>query len=243
MAYAFFMYRKDKILKEEAEKRLAAIKEFSDLGSGFKIALRDLEMRGAGNMLGKSQHGHMEAVGYDLYCKMLSNALKAEKGDKDVPTHSTEVDINIDAYIPPSYISDEVHKLDIYKRISEIKNDDEYEAMLEELVDRFGEIPASVTNLMYIARLKYNALRSYVTKIWRKDNEIRIRMYNKAKLDPKGIPDLIEKYYPVITFSANPKNPEFVYNIKEDHVSRDVEMCDSILAFLEDLQKIRDGLN
>ena len=241
MAYAFFMYKKDRILKEDAEKRLSAIKEFSDLGSGFKIALRDLEMRGAGNMLGKSQHGHMEAVGYDLYCKMLSNALKAEKGDKNVLSHSTEIDIDIDAYIPITYISDEVHKLDIYKRISEIKNDDEYDAMLEELLDRFGEIPKPVMNLMYIARLKINALRSYVTKIWRKDKEIRIRLYNKAKLNPKGIPDLIEKYYPVITFAANSSNPEFVYNLKADKVSSSKDMCDMILSFLQDLQTIREG--
>jgi len=240
MAYAFFMYKKDKILKEEAEKRLAAIKEFSDLGSGFKIALRDLEMRGAGNILGKSQHGHMEAVGYDLYCKMLNNALKLEKGDKDIPAHSTEIDINIDAYIPPKYISDEVHKLDIYKRISEIKNDDEYDAMLEELLDRFGEIPKPVMNLMNIARLKYNALRSCVTKISRSDNEIRIRMYNKARFNPEGIIDLVERRHPVITFSANPKNPEFTYNIKADNVKSPEEMCDTLLDFLQDLQKIRE---
>ena len=147
-AYAFLLYRRDKMLKEVAEKRLAAIKEFTDLGSGFKIAMRDLEIRGAGNLLGAEQHGHMEAVGYDLYCKMLNEAVKTVKGEPHEEYFDTTLDINVDAYIPATYISNEFQKLDIYKRIAGIENEEESDEMLEELIDRFGDPPKSVENLL-----------------------------------------------------------------------------------------------
>ena len=137
------MYRRDKMLKEIAEKRLAAIKEYTDLGSGFKIAMRDLEIRGAGNLLGAQQSGHMEAVGYDLYCKMLNEAVKQEKGIGVEESFDTTVDVEMDAFIPPSYIPNETQKLDIYKRIAAIENDSESDEMLDELTDRFGDPPKS----------------------------------------------------------------------------------------------------
>ena len=118
MAYAFLLYKRDKLLREVAEKRLSAIREFTDLGSGFKIAMRDLEIRGAGNLLGAEQHGHMEAVGYDLYCKMLNEAVKQLKGEIEEEPYTTTVDLNVDAFIPASYIANEYQKLDIYKRIA-----------------------------------------------------------------------------------------------------------------------------
>ena len=114
MAYAFLLYKRDKLLREVAEKRLSAIREFTDLGSGFKIAMRDLEIRGAGNLLGAEQHGHMEAVGYDLYCKMLNEAVKQLKGEIEEEPYTTTVDLNVDAFIPVSYIPNEYQKLDIY---------------------------------------------------------------------------------------------------------------------------------
>ncbi len=143
-AYAFLMYRRNKMLKEIAEKRLAAIREFTELGSGFKIAMRDLELRGAGNLLGSEQHGHMEAVGYDLYCKLLNESVKEVQGISTVKEdYNTEIDLDIDAFIPERYIRNEMQKLDIYKRISGIQNEEEYDDMLEELMDRFGELPRS----------------------------------------------------------------------------------------------------
>ena len=131
------MYRANTVLRETAEKRLAAIREYTDLGSGFKIAMRDLELRGAGNLLGAQQHGHMNAVGYDLYCKMLNEAVKEAKGIHTMEDFETAIDLNMDAFIPDTYISNEFQKLDIYKRIAVIENQADYDDMLEELLDRF----------------------------------------------------------------------------------------------------------
>lgn len=137
-SYAFLMYRRNKMLKEVAEKRLHAIREFTEMGSGFKIAMRDLEIRGAGNLLGAEQSGHMESVGYDLYCKMLAEAVQEAKGIAPAEAFETTIDLNVSAYIPDSYISNESLKLDTYKRIAAIENKEEYEDMTEELTDRFG---------------------------------------------------------------------------------------------------------
>lgn len=136
-AYAFLMYKRDKMLKEVAEKRLAAIKEFTDLGSGFKIAMRDLEIRGAGNLLGQEQHGHMAAVGYDLYCKMLGEAVKKEKGGMVEEHFDTTIDLDIDAYLPETYVVSEEQRLDLYKRIALIDSEEGRDEMLDELIDRF----------------------------------------------------------------------------------------------------------
>ena len=125
-----------------AEKRLSAIREFSDLGSGFKIAMKDLEIRGAGNVLGKSQHGHMAAVGYDLYCKMLNQAVNDLKGIKNEYDFETTVDMEVDAYIPATYIKSEYQKLDIYKRIAALETREELSDMRDELADRYGSIPS-----------------------------------------------------------------------------------------------------
>ena len=194
-AYAFLMYKRDKILKEEAEKRLQAIREFTELGSGIKIAMRDLEIRGAGNVLGAEQHGHMEAVGYDLYCKLLNQAVRALKGQQtEEESFETVVECDVSAYIPSSYIKNEYQKLDIYKRISGIENEEEYLDMQDELLDRFGDIPKAVENLLKVAALKAVAHRAYVTEVKVNRQEVRLSMYPKAKLNTSGIPPLIEKY-------------------------------------------------
>ena len=194
-SYAFLMYKRDKLLREEAEKRLQAIREFTELGSGIKIAMRDLEIRGAGNVLGAEQHGHMEAVGYDLYCKMLNQAVLALKGETlEEDSYDTVVECDIDAYIPGRYIKNEYQKLDIYKRISAIETEEEYMDMQDELMDRFGDIPRSVENLLKIASIRALAHQAYVTEVVINRQEVRLTMYQKAKLQVEKIPDMVRSY-------------------------------------------------
>lgn len=210
-SYAFLMYKQNKMLKEIAEKRLHAIREFTELGSGFKIAMRDLEIRGAGNLLGAQQSGHMEAVGYDLYCKMLNEAVKELKNeDTAVPKFETAIDIDIDAYIPPRYIASEFQKLDIYKRIASLENEEECDEMLEELIDRFGEPPRSVTNLLAVAQIKALAASVFVTEISQKGDTIKLVLFERAEINPANIPRLLEKYRNTLKFTVD-TNPYFVY--------------------------------
>ena len=196
-SYAFFMYKRDKVLKEEAEKRLQAIREFTELGSGIKIAMRDLEIRGAGNVLGAEQHGHMEAVGYDLYCKLLNQAVLALKGkacQEESMEFETVVECDIDAYIPAYYIKNEYLKLDIYKRISAIENEEEEMDMQDELIDRFGNIPRAVQNLLTVASIKAMAHRVYITEVVINRQEFRMTVFPKAKLDPNALIQLVNEY-------------------------------------------------
>jgi transcription-repair coupling factor (superfamily II helicase) len=194
-AYAFMMYRRDKQLKENAEKRLEAIKEFTELGSGIKIAMRDLEIRGAGNLLGAEQSGHMAAVGYELYCKLLNTAIKNLKpGELEVEYYQTSIDLEMDAFIPSSYIKNELQKLDMYKRIASIENENMRMDLEEEMVDRFGDPPAPVINLLNIALTKAEAHDAFVTSVTQKGNVVELKMYEKAGLDVTRIPELLKKY-------------------------------------------------
>ena len=229
-SYAFLMYRPNMVLRETAEKRLAAIREYTDLGSGFKIAMRDLELRGAGNLLGAQQHGHMNAVGYDLYCKMLSEAVKEAKGIHTMEDFETSVDLNIDAFIPDTYISNEFQKLDIYKRIAGIENQSDYDDMLEELLDRFGEPTKAVLNLLAIAKMKAIAHQAYVTEIKQTGKEIKITLYEKAKINPAGIPALMDKYRRRLQFKTD-KEPKFIFLPQG-------KVVEALTEFAEELQKL-----
>ena len=231
-AYAFLMYRQNMMLKETAEKRLSAIREYTDLGSGFKIAMRDLELRGAGNLLGAEQHGHMNAVGYDLYCKMLSEAVKEAKGIHTMEDFETTIDLNMDAFIPDSYISNEYQKLDIYKRIAGIETQQDYDDMLEELLDRFGEMPKAVLNLLAIARMKALAHRAYVTEIKQTGADMRITLYEEAQLDPAGIPAILAKYRRGLQFKAD-QEPKFLLT----PVGNTLE---ALTDFLKELEKLAE---
>ena len=231
-AYAFLMYRRNMMLKETAEKRLSAIREYTDLGSGFKIAMRDLELRGAGNLLGAEQHGHMNAVGYDLYCKMLSEAVKEAKGIQTMEDFETTIDLNMDAFIPDTYISNEYQKLDIYKRIAAIETQQDYDDMLEELLDRFGEMPKAVLNLLAIARMKALAHRAYVTEIKQMGADMRITLYEKARLDPAGIPEILAKYRRGLQFKAE-QEPKFLLTPVGN-------MLEALTEFLKELEKLAE---
>ena len=238
MPYAFLLYQRDKLLKEVAEKRLSAIREFTDLGSGIKIAMRDLEIRGAGNLLGEAQSGHMEAVGYDLYCKMLNEAVRQLKGGPEAETFTTLIDLNVDAYIPEYYIKNEYQKLDIYKRIAAIESEEELEDMTEELIDRFGDIPKKVQQLLVIASLKSLAHSVYVTAIEQKGEEIRFTMYEKAKIDPSGIPKFLDSYKNDLIFRAE-EPPYFLYCRKGRNKKSNTEnVLDTVRRILEDLKKL-----
>lgn len=233
-AYAFLMYRKNVMLKETAEKRLAAIREYTDLGSGFKIAMRDLELRGAGNLLGAQQHGHMNAVGYDLYCKMLNEAVKEAKGIRTMEDFETSVDLNVDAYIPDSYISNEFQKLDIYKRIAGIETQQDYDDMLEELLDRFGEPGKAVLNLLAIAKLKAIAHQGYVTEIKQTGKIVRFTLYEKARLNTEGFPALMQKYRRGLQFK-NEQEPKFILEPQGNLILALTEFAEELKSMAENM--------
>ena len=237
-SYAFLMYKRDKVLKEVAEKRLQAIREFTELGSGIKIAMRDLEIRGAGNVLGAEQHGHMEAVGYDLYCKLLNQAVEALRGKRDEEEDfQTVVDCDIDAYIPVSYIKNEYQKLDVYKRISAIESEEEYMDMQDELIDRFGDIPKAVDNLLRIALIKALAHQAYVTEVGINRQEVRISMFPKAKLNTEGIPTLVAEYKGALKMQMG-ETPGFLYQERNKKNQDCLSMADKAQEILKRLQEL-----
>ena len=236
-AYAFLMYRRNKMLKEVAEKRLHAIREFTDLGSGFKIAMRDLEIRGAGNLLGAEQHGHMQAVGYDLYCKMLDEAVKEERGIKQQEDFETTVDLELNAFIPPSYIPNEFQKLDIYKRIAAIESEEEYEDMLEELLDRFGEPPKAVQNLLGIASLKALAHKAYVKELKQSGTQVKISMFERAKLNPAGFPQILEQYQRNLQMKME-ETPYFLVSLKGRKPKETLDVLELLTAIMKEFGKL-----
>ena len=236
-AYAFLMYRRNQILREVAEKRLRAIREYTDLGSGFRIAMRDLEIRGAGSILGKSQHGHMQAVGYDLYCKLLNTAVRQAKGENVEEERAVRVGLSADAYLPDSYIMNEEQKLEVYKKIAAIESTDDYDDMKEELEDRFGEIPAPASNLLRVALIRSVAARVGITEIVGLPGTIRFYMDPNAKIRGENIPALLKSRGKDLTFSVKGFSsrgvPEFLYRYKAAGVTvRDEQI---LLGCVEEL--------
>jgi len=237
-SYAFLMYKRDKLLKEVAEKRLHAIREFTDLGSGIKIAMKDLEIRGAGNILGADQHGHMEAVGYDLYCKMLNEAVKMMKGLPVKEGFSTSIDLNVNAFIPASYIPNEFQKLDMYKRIGNVETIEEKEEILEEFIDRFSEPPQPVLKLLDIALLKVRAHNCDITEITQKGESITIKLYEKAQINPAKIAEFIEFFEGAMTFVNNKKSlPYFYYRKDFNSKTREQEPIAIVEGILDGFEK------
>ncbi|MCC5425323.1 transcription-repair coupling factor, partial [Clostridium botulinum] len=193
MAYCYLTYKRDKILTEVAEKRLKAIKDFTELGSGFKIALKDLEIRGAGNMMGSAQHGHMASIGYDLYCRMLEDTIKLVRGDIDKEPVETSVELKIDAYIPNTYIKDETQKIEVYKKIASIDSKEEFMDIEEELEDRFSDIPISVYNLMNISYIRSLGKKVDIEEIKEISNEVVFQFEDKSSLREKIVKIIMDK--------------------------------------------------
>ena len=236
-AYAFLMYKRDSILKEQAEKRLKAIREFTDLGSGFKIAMRDLEIRGAGNLLGAEQSGHMEAVGYDMYCKMLNEAVLAMKGvTRKEDAFDTAIDLQLDAYIPEDYIPDETEKLSWYKRVALVKSQEDYEDMTEELTDRYGDVPAPLLRLLQVALLREEAHRSWLLSVEQKGDDLLFTMNNMAEVQVEKIDAFLKQYHNHMKVKVE-KNPVFVYHdeklLKKDIIDKVKEIVLKIRTLLE----------
>ena len=233
IAYAYFMYTKDKVLTEVAEKRLKALKDFTELGSGFKIAMRDLEIRGAGNMMGSSQHGHMAAIGYDLYCRMLEDTVKLIKGEIEQEPIETTVDIKVDAYIPSSYIEDEIQKIEVYKKIAAIENMDDYKDIKDELEDRYSSIPEAVYNLMDIAYVKSLAKVLLIEEIKETPKEVRFK-FPKGYKKVNDIYHILMKKYKenvVLYFGETP-----FFAVKVNSIKRE-EILDFYKKLLTDLIK------
>lgn len=227
IAYAYLLYTKDKVLTEVAEKRLKALKDFTELGSGFKIAMRDLEIRGAGNIMGSAQHGHMATVGYDLYCRMLEDTVKLIKGEIENEPIETTIDLKVDAYIPSSYIEDEIQKIEVYKKIATIENEEEYNEIKDELEDRYSETPEKVFNLMDIAYIKSKANSLLIEEIKENDNYISFKFKEEDKKYEEIFAKLIKKYkeYVLLQFGINP-----IFMIRSNKLKKE-----QILVFLKEM--------
>ncbi len=246
-AYAFLMYKKDKMLKEVAEKRLSAIREFTDLGSGFKIAMRDLEIRGAGSLLGRKQSGHMQAVGYDLYCKMLGEAVRHKKSedlgeaqDYTLDDINTSIDLDVSAFIPDTYIMNEEQKLEIYKRIASIENQSESDEMKDELIDRFGEVPETAINLLRISLLRTRAHELYIHEIKGGNGIIEIKISPSAKIDSGKIPGFVASYKGNMAFHSAGV-PAFVYKYKKDNnpAKAEKQLLEDVENMIEKMQGLK----
>ena len=213
-AYAYITYKRDKLLSEVADKRLRAIKDFTEFGSGFKIAMRDLEIRGAGSILGEIQHGHMGDVGYDMYCKLLDEVVKEMQGIKVEEEPEIQIDLNISSFIPDEYIQSSSQKIEIYQDIALCKTEQDIENVIDEITDRYGNMPKEVESLLEITRIKQLAKKANITKIVQRNNKI-IYTFDSNKFDTNIIQKLVEKYKNDIKFSAG-INPYITQKIGED---------------------------
>ena len=235
-AYAYFLYRKGKVLQEVAQKRLEAVGEFTEFGSGFKIAMRDLEIRGAGNVLGAEQHGHMGAVGYDLYCKLLEQAMADARGEVPQESFETTVTISMDAFIPSTYISNESQKLEVYKKIAQIQTEEDYLDMFEELVDRYADPPGSVRNLVQISYIKALANQMGAETLELKGQIMTLAMRDNAPLDLIPLTKYLAENQKRVAMKSTPKGTRLT--IRLDPVRRDTLMLDNMIKALKGFQPL-----
>jgi len=221
LAYAYLMYRRDKVLREDAEKRLQTIREFTEFGAGFKIAMRDLEIRGAGNLLGADQHGQMDLVGYDMYCKLLAEAVGNLKGEPTQTQREINIELSVDAHIPTKLIPDEQQKLEIYKKISQITNRQDYDDVQEEIEDRYGNLVSPVVNLLNVALLKANARKLGVSTITQKGLNTVIAFRSDAQVDLDKLTTLIMKNPSRLLFTMGDAPHITIRGFKDDVIPDD----------------------
>ena len=228
-AYAYVTYKRDKLLSEVADKRLKAIKEFTEFGSGFKIAMRDLEIRGAGSMLGEMQHGHMEQVGYDTYCKLLDEVIKEMQGIEVVEEQDVQIDLAVSSYIPDNFIENSSQKIEIYQNIALCRTEEELQNVIDEVIDRYGRLPKELENLIDIARIKQLARKANILKIAQRENGI-VFYFVKEKIKPEMVNTLITKYPMLVKFS-NAVEPYVTLRIKEneDIIEKAKEFLNTII--------------
>ncbi len=203
--YCYLMFKKDKVLTEIAEKRLAAIKEFTEFGSGFKIAMKDLEIRGAGNLLGAEQHGHLSAVGFELYCRLLEETVSKAKGETENEQTDPLIDIKVDAYLSDHYIPDGQQKIEMYKKIAALQTEEEIRDIIDEMVDRFGDPPRETQQLLDIIRLKIDAKEVYIDSINQIKGNMKIRFSTVAPFDQEAVAAGIRQYDRRIEIVVSPK--------------------------------------
>ena len=232
IAYAYLTYKKDKILTEVAEKRLKAIKDFTELGSGFKIALRDLEIRGAGNIMGSAQHGHMASIGYDLYCRMMEDTIKLIRGEVPKENVETTIELNIEAYIPSKYIEDEVQKIEVYKKIAAITSQQEMYDAQEEIEDRFSDIPEEVNNLIEVAYLRNISGKLNISEIREREGKFTFKFQNSDALTGEVITGVLNKYSRFITFKKGEK-PIMVYSPGASSEVKSLTLLKDLLKTIE----------
>lgn len=239
IAYAYLMYRPDKVLSEVSEKRLEAIKGFTELGSGFKIAMRDLSIRGAGNILGASQSGFIDSVGFEMYSQLLEQAIAAKQGKTSVRKKgNAEINLQIDAYLPAEYLKDERQKIEIYKRIREIDSKDAYLELQEEIMDRFGEYPDQVAYLLEIGLLKYYIDNAFVEILEKKTNQLLVR-FEKASLQYYLTQDYFEalsKTSLKAKISENKGKIDIIFDIRNKKI---YDILEELITFGEALSEIK----
>ena len=237
MAYAYFLYRPGKVLQEVAQKRLEAIGEFTEFGSGFKIAMRDLEIRGAGNILGPEQHGHMGAVGYELYCKLLQEAMSRVMNQPVAENFETTVYIKVNAYLPSTYIANESQKLEIYKKIAAIQNEEDYFDMQDELTDRYSDMPQCVSNLLDISYIKAMANHVGCDLLEYKKNSLTLQLRPDAPMDPMKLTAFMNEHKGDARFISDAKKAKLTLRVED--AAKDQLLLARIKEALKEIEGLR----
>jgi transcription-repair coupling factor (superfamily II helicase) len=228
-AYAYFTTRQNKVLSETAEKRLSAIREFTEFGAGYRIAMRDLEIRGAGDVLGPEQHGHLSAVGYDMYLKLMEQAVGEVQGIEETPELDTRMELRIDAVLPEEYVPSELLRVEIYKRIAMIENESDRMEIEDELIDRFGDIPPPVENLMRIAELRAVTRRLGISHLQLKSDGVHLRIDERYMPDPMALFTALQQTDPRLFFSTK-KQPELLLKQPGLTAEEALPLCIGILT-------------